>query len=126
MLSENQAHQSEIAALKVINTKQHTPYPKPQTPKPKLTPTFCASSSNPNPETQATTPRDWYFLPNNQRQQRTSHDPKDVLPLRICGNYCAPQPRKQAAVLQQGKEKAAMEKTILTLHDEQAAVNPKP
>jgi len=29
-------------------------------------------------------------LPNNQRQHRTSHAPKDVLPLRICANYCAP------------------------------------
>ena len=26
--------------------------------------------------------RDWYLLPNNQRQHRTSHAPKDVLPLR--------------------------------------------
>ena len=30
------------------------------------------------------------LLPNNQRQHRTSHAPKDVLPLRICANYCAP------------------------------------
>ena len=29
-------------------------------------------------------------MPNNQRQQRTSHALKDVLPLRICANYCAP------------------------------------
>ena len=27
-------------------------------------------------------------MPNNQRQHRTSHAPKDVLPLRICANYC--------------------------------------
>ena len=30
------------------------------------------------------------LLPNNQRQHRTSHAPKDVLPLRICASYCAP------------------------------------
>ena len=30
------------------------------------------------------------LLPNNQRQHRTSHAPKDVLPVRICANYCAP------------------------------------
>ena len=30
------------------------------------------------------------LLPNNQRQHRTSHAAKDVLPLRICANYCAP------------------------------------
>ena len=30
------------------------------------------------------------FLPNNQHQHRTSHAPKDVLPLRICAKYCAP------------------------------------
>ena len=30
------------------------------------------------------------LLPNNQRQHRTSHAPKDVLPLRIWANYCAP------------------------------------
>ena len=30
------------------------------------------------------------LLPNNQRQHRTSLAPKDVLPLRICANYCAP------------------------------------
>ena len=29
-------------------------------------------------------------LPNNQRQHRTSHAPKDVLHLRMCANYCAP------------------------------------
>ena len=29
-------------------------------------------------------------LPNNQRQHRTSHVPKDVLPSRICADYCAP------------------------------------
>jgi len=29
------------------------------------------------------------LLPNNQRQHRTSHAPKDVLPLRICANYGA-------------------------------------
>ena len=29
------------------------------------------------------------LMPNNQRQHRTSHAPKDVLPLRICANYCA-------------------------------------
>ena len=29
-------------------------------------------------------------LPNNQRQHRTSHAPKDVLPLRMYANYCAP------------------------------------
>ena len=29
-------------------------------------------------------------LPNSQRQHRTSHAPKDVLPLRKCVNYCAP------------------------------------
>jgi len=35
------------------------------------------------------------LLPNNQRQHRTSHAPKDVLPLGICANYCAPcQPLK--------------------------------
>ena len=28
--------------------------------------------------------------PNNQRKHRTSHAPKDVLPLRICANDCAP------------------------------------
>ena len=27
--------------------------------------------------------------PNNQRQHRTSYAPKDVLPLRICANFCA-------------------------------------
>ena len=30
-------------------------------------------------------------MPNKQRQHRTLHAPKDVLPLRICANYCAPQ-----------------------------------
>ena len=30
------------------------------------------------------------LLPNNQRQHRTSHAPKDVLPVRICAKYCAP------------------------------------
>jgi len=30
------------------------------------------------------------LLPSNQRLHRTSHAPKDVLPLRICANYCAP------------------------------------
>ena len=30
------------------------------------------------------------LLPNNQRQHRISHAPKDVPPLRICANYCAP------------------------------------
>ena len=30
------------------------------------------------------------LLPNNQRQHRTSHAPKDVLPLRICAIYSAP------------------------------------
>jgi len=30
------------------------------------------------------------LLPNNQRQHRTRHAPKDVMPLRICANYCAP------------------------------------
>ena len=30
------------------------------------------------------------LLPNNQRQHRTSHALKDVLPLRTCANYCAP------------------------------------
>ena len=30
------------------------------------------------------------LLPNNQRQHRTSHAPKDVLPLCICANYCDP------------------------------------
>jgi len=30
------------------------------------------------------------LLPNNQRQHRTSHASKDVLPLRICANDCAP------------------------------------
>ena len=30
------------------------------------------------------------LLPNNQRQHRTSHAPKDVLLLRICASYCAP------------------------------------
>ena len=30
------------------------------------------------------------LLPNNQRQHRTSHAPKDVLPLRIFANYCVP------------------------------------
>ena len=30
------------------------------------------------------------LLPNNQRQHRTSHAPKDVLPLRTCANYGAP------------------------------------
>ena len=30
------------------------------------------------------------LLPNNQRQHRTSHAPENVLPLRICANYCAP------------------------------------
>ena len=30
------------------------------------------------------------LLPNNQRQHRNWHTPKDVLPLRICANYCAP------------------------------------
>jgi len=35
------------------------------------------------------------FLPNNQRHHRTPHAPKDVLPLRICADYCAPcQPSK--------------------------------
>jgi hypothetical protein len=29
------------------------------------------------------------LLPNNQRQHRTSHAPKDLLPLRICANYCS-------------------------------------
>ena len=29
------------------------------------------------------------FLPKTQRQHRTSHAPKDVLPPRICANYCA-------------------------------------
>ena len=29
-------------------------------------------------------------MPNNQRQHRTSHAPKGVLPVRICANYCAP------------------------------------
>ena len=29
-------------------------------------------------------------LPNNQRRHRTSHAPKDVLPLRIYVNFCAP------------------------------------
>ena len=33
------------------------------------------------------------LLPNNQRQHRTSHARKDVLPLRICANYCAPCPQ---------------------------------
>ena len=27
------------------------------------------------------------LLPHNQRHHRTSHAPKDVLPLRICANY---------------------------------------
>jgi len=30
------------------------------------------------------------LMPDNQRQHRTSHAPKDVLSLRICANYCAP------------------------------------
>ena len=30
------------------------------------------------------------LLPNNQRQHSTSHAPKDMLPLRICADYCAP------------------------------------
>ena len=30
------------------------------------------------------------LLPNNQRQHRTSHAPKDVLPFRICADNCAP------------------------------------
>ena len=30
------------------------------------------------------------LLPNNQRQNRTSHALKDVLPLRTCANDCAP------------------------------------
>ena len=35
------------------------------------------------------------LLPNNQRHHHTPHAPKDVLPLRICANYCAPcQPSK--------------------------------
>jgi len=29
------------------------------------------------------------LLPNNQHQHRTSHAPKDVLPLRTCANYCS-------------------------------------
>ena len=29
-------------------------------------------------------------LPNNQRQHRIPHAPKDMLPLRICAKYCAP------------------------------------
>ena len=31
-------------------------------------------------------------MQNNQRQHRISHAPKDVLPRRICANYCAPSP----------------------------------
>ena len=35
------------------------------------------------------------LLPNNQRQHRATHAPKEVLPLRICANHCAPcQPLK--------------------------------
>ena len=30
------------------------------------------------------------LLPNNQRQHRPSHTPKDVLPSRMCARYCAP------------------------------------
>jgi len=30
------------------------------------------------------------LLPNNQRQHRTSHAPKDVPPSRICADDCAP------------------------------------
>ena len=30
------------------------------------------------------------FLPNNQRQHRTSRAPKDVLPVRICAHYRSP------------------------------------
>ena len=30
------------------------------------------------------------LLPNNQRQHRTSQAPKDVVPSRICADYCAP------------------------------------
>ena len=30
------------------------------------------------------------LLPTNQHQHRSSHAPKDVLPLRICASYCAP------------------------------------
>ena len=38
------------------------------------------------------------LLPNNQRQQRTSHGPQDVLPSRMCADYCAPcQPLFDAA-----------------------------
>jgi len=47
------------------------------------------------------------LLPNNQRQHRTSHAPKDVLPLRICASYCAPcQPqtsREQASAALDGR-----------------------
>ena len=39
-----------------------------------------------NPSTRAA----GILLQNNQRQHRTSHAPKDVLPLRICASYCAP------------------------------------
>ena len=38
------------------------------------------------------------LLPNNQRQHRTSHASKDVLPLRICANYCAPCQGHRASV----------------------------
>ena len=33
--------------------------------------------------------RNWYLLPNNQHQHRTSHAPNKVLPLRLCANYPA-------------------------------------
>ena len=35
------------------------------------------------------TPETGILMPNNQRQDHISHAPKDVLPLRICANYCA-------------------------------------
>ena len=42
------------------------------------------------------------LMPNNQRQHRISHAPKDVLPLRICANYCAPcQPLLRLSPLQE-------------------------
>ena len=48
----------------------------------------CESSPPPLRSTQKA--ETGILLPNNQRQHRTSHAPKDVLPLRICANYCAP------------------------------------
>ena len=47
--------------------------------------------SYPHERTGESRPREiGILLPNNQRQHRTSHTPKDVLPLCICAHNCAP------------------------------------